>query len=145
MFLDLRDRRHVIFMGDSVTMKHYVYKNQIYNGKELAELTGVNYSTIMSRLANGYTVEEAVRDQQRVPESVIEFCLASHPPDWDGLTNDELYQIYCDWCNRNDFAPESNVHFTRCLKRNIPSIRIVPTRLKVFGEIKYKRVVRVIS
>lgn len=124
-------------------MKYYEYRNQLLTMRELADLTGVNYTTLVERLKRGYTVEEAVADEQRVPESVHEFVDASYPPDWDGLVNEELYKTYTQWCDRNDYEAESNVHFTRCIKRLIPTLRVVPTRLKRYGEVNYKRVVRV--
>lgn len=68
---------------------------------------------------------------------------ASDYTDWNGMPCDELYKIYWKWCERNDFKAESNIHFTRCIKQLHPNIRVVPTRLKVYGDVVYKRVVRV--
>lgn len=124
-------------------MKFYEYRNQLYTMRELADLTGVNYTTMVERLKRGYTVEEAVADEPRVPDSINAFVEASYPPDWDGMVNADLYKAYAKWCDRNDYRAESNVQFARCVKKVIPTLRTVPSRIKNFGEISYKRVVRV--
>lgn len=126
-------------------MRHFLYNDQVFTGKQLAEFTGVSYTTLMERIKRGYTVEEAVESAQKIPESIQAFTEASDYHDWAGLVNSELYKIYRDWCARNDQEPESSVHFTRCIKRIYPNIRIVPTRLNRYGEISYKRVIRVDS
>lgn len=124
-------------------MKNYIYQNRVFSGKELAEFTGVKYTTLMSRLARGYTVEEAVADCQRVPKSVNEFYLASHPPDWDGMINSDLYDVYLRWCNKQHYAPESDVHFIRSIKRLVPNLRVVPSRVNAYGQVRYKRLIRI--
>lgn len=123
-------------------MRFYEYRGQMYNARELSDLCGVNYKTLVDRLRRGYSVEEAVADQPRVPDSVIEFELASHPPDWDGMVNEELYRIYHEWCVNNDYVPENSIHFTRSIKRLLPNIRIVPTRIKYYDGVMYRRVIR---
>lgn len=124
-------------------MKKYEYKGQLYNMKELSNISGVNYTTLVNRINKGYTVEEAVSDNPRVPESIREFDLHSDYHDWSGMVNEELYDNYKSWCIKNEFRPESNIHFTRSIKQLHPNIRLVPSRLKTPDGIKYKRVVRV--
>lgn len=106
-------------------------------------MSGVKYTTLCERLKRGYSAEEAIAFHPRIPPSVIEFDDASDYEDWDGMTSEELYKIYRQWCIKHEYAPESNVHFTRSIKQVHPNIRVVPTRLKVYGDIAYKRVVRV--
>lgn len=126
-------------------MKNLVYKNQVYNAKELSDLTGIKYGTLCDRLRRGYTVEEAIADQQRIPESIIEFVQASHPPDWEGHVNEEIYFQYMRWCENHEpkFEYESIVHFMRSLKKAVPTLRVVPSRIKNKYGIFYKRVIRV--
>lgn len=124
-------------------MKQVLYNNQLFNLKELSEFTGIKYTTLSERLKRGYSVEEAITEKSRIPESIEQFVQASYPKDWDGMTNEELYKIYFNWCVRNEHYAESNVHFTRCLKRIVPNLRTVPTRLKRYDGIAYKRVIRI--
>lgn len=124
-------------------MKKFLYNGQLFNGKQLAEFTGIKYTTLMNRIASGYTPEEAVAENYRMPESVSLFHLASHPPDWDGLVNEDFYKLYVNWCNRKDWKPETQVHFMRCIRRLEPGLTVVPSRVKVYGNVLYKRVVRV--
>ena len=124
-------------------MKQYLYKDNVYNIKELSEMSGIKYTTLAERLKRGYTVEEAVSANTKIPESVIQFDHHSDYTDWDGLTSDKLYENYMMWCLKYTMPIESKVHFTRCVKRLHPNIRFVPTRLKVLGNVMYKRIVRV--
>lgn len=86
-----------------IIMKNYVYKGKYYNIHELSELSGVKYSTLCERLKNGYSVEEAVALDTRIPDSILEFDSASDYKDWDGMINEELYGDYRQWCSNNDF------------------------------------------
>lgn len=123
-------------------MKTLLYKDQIYNARELADLTGVKYTTLIERLKRGYTVEEAVEYNARIPESIMEFDAASDLQDWDGITTDDLYSIYWKWCNNNHLPKESKVHFVRSIKKLHPEIRVAPARVKSYDSINYKRVVK---
>jgi hypothetical protein len=124
-------------------MKQHLYKGNLYNTKELSEICGVKYTTLAERFKRGYTVEEAISDVPRIPESILQFDSHSDYTDWDGLTSERLYEIYIAWCLKNQMTVESKVHFTRSIKSLHPNVRIVPTRLKVLGEVMYKRVVRI--
>lgn len=124
-------------------MKKLQYKGELYNMRELSELSGVPYAALANRLASGYTVEEAVSDNPRIPQSVREFSDHDDYKTWNGMVNSDLYEKYHSWCIKNEFRPESSVHFTRCIKSLHPNIRVVPTRLKKNGEISYKRIIRV--
>lgn len=126
-----------------IIMRNYVYKGKYYNVRELSELSGVKYSTLCERLKNGYSVEEAIALDTRIPDSILEFDSASDYKDWDGMINEELYGDYRQWCSNNDFFPESHIHFTKCIKRIHPNIRVVPSRLKKYDGVVYKRVIRV--
>lgn len=124
-------------------MKKIFYDGQWFNLSELAEYSGIKYTTLCNRLRRGYTVEDAVHSDARVPDSVKEFMLASHPPDWDGMNNEELYKIYFNWCMKNGFTKESKIYFLRSLRQLLPSMRIVTTRVKEYGEVHYRRIIRV--
>lgn len=126
-------------------MKQYLYKDQLLNGKELAAKCGIKYTTLMERLRRGYTLEEAVQSEPKVPDSILEFDNASDYMQWEGMTNAELYEIYVKWCGNPDhkYSVESDVHFSRCIKQLHPNIRIVPARLKLYDGVVYKRVIRV--
>lgn len=124
-------------------MKQYLYRGNTYSIRELSEISGIKYTTLAERLKRGYTVDEAVCGNTRIPESIIQFDNHSDYTDWDGLVSEQVYKIYISWCLKHHFNVESKVHFTRCIKRLHPNIRFVPTRLKLFGDIVYKRIVRV--
>ena len=124
-------------------MKQYLYKGKLYNARELSELCGIKYTTLIERLNRGYTVEEAVRFEVKIPNSVLEFDNASDYRDWEGMIMSELYHVYWNWCRKHGYTPESNVHFSRNIKRLHSNIRIVPTRVKQYDGISYKRVIRV--
>lgn len=125
-------------------MKQYLYNGQLYSGKELAELSGVKYTTLMERIKRGYSVEEAIADGTRVPESILVFCDEYDPADWNGLENGQLYMTYRAWCIENNYIPETQVHFSRSLKRQLGErYHIVPTRVTTDGVIKYKRLIRI--
>lgn len=124
-------------------MKYYQYKGETYNIRELSDLSGVNYTTICERLKRGYTVEEALSDGYKIPESVEEFFHASHPPDWDRMTTDHLFDIYATWCRRHDYEVESKVHFVRSIKRCVPLLKVIPSRVRTSDGVKYCRIIRV--
>ena len=124
-------------------MKNLIYQNEVYNARELAEKTGVNYGTLCARLNRGYTVEEAVADTPRIPKSIIEFMRASHPPDWNGLSSYELFDIYVDWCLAHDYEPEAIVHLIRSLRRLLPNMKVIPSKIKAYGEVLSVRLVRI--
>lgn len=124
-------------------MKTILYKGQTYSVKELADLSGIKYTTLCERLKRGYTVDEAVSDNTRIPESVREFVDHSDEHDWDGLTNEKLHAIYWKWCKNNEYTPESIVHFIRCVRQLIPNMRVVTSRVKENGTVNYKRLVRI--
>lgn len=123
-------------------MKTLLYKDKLYNARELAELTGVKYTTLIERLKRGYSVEEAVADEPRVPQSIYEFVQNSSPLDWNGLTTDDFYKIYFQWCVRNEYAAETKVHFIRNIRRLYPNLKVTPARLKRYDGVVYKRIVR---
>lgn len=124
-------------------MKYYEYKGKMYTLSELSKLSGVKYTTLVERLNRGYTVEQAISDHSKISDSVQSFVDASTPSDWDGLPNEELYKLYRNWCLRNDFQSESQVHFSRCLRRLVANLRIVPSRVKSYGNVMYKRLIRI--
>lgn len=126
-------------------MKNFLYKDELYSGKELAAKCGIKYTTFMERIKRGYTVEEAVQTDYKIPDSIKAFDDASNYFDWNGMTNAELYDIYRKWCMKEDhkYPVESDVHFGRSIRLLHPNIRIVPTRLKRLDGIVYKRVIRV--
>ena len=124
-------------------MKYYEYKGKMYTLSELSKLSGVKYTTLAERLNRGYTVQQAISDHAKISDSVQGFVDASTPSDWDGLPNEELYKLYRNWCLRNDFQPESQVHFSRCLRRLVANLRIVPSRVKSYGNVMYKRLIRI--
>lgn len=124
-------------------MKKYFYNGYYYNARQLSEMCGIKYTTLLGRLERGYSVEEAVSWNTKIPDSIREFDKASDYHDWSGMINSELYEHYKSWCIKNEFRVESNVHFTRSIKQLHPNIRIVPTRIRTGNDISYKRVVRV--
>lgn len=124
-------------------MKYYEYKGKMYTLSELSKLSGINYTTLAERLNRGYSIDEAIAYTPKIANSVQGFVDASTPSDWDGLPNEELYKLYRNWCLRNDFRPESQVHFSRCLRRLVVNLRIVPSRVKSYGNVMYKRLIRV--
>lgn len=123
-------------------MKQYLYRGQMYNGRELSELTGVKYSTLMARLSRGYTVEEAVTDSPAIPDSIRFFVEHANLFELSGLTSEELYKEYCADLPPT-FTRESHTHFMRCMKQVVSHMRIVPSRvLNRNGLPTYKRIVR---
>lgn len=124
-------------------MKKLLYDSRLFNLRELSEFCGVNYTTLCNRLRRGYSIEEAVAYDQRVPASVSRFLYESHPPDWDGMTNEAVYKIYFNWCIKNNYPIESKIHFIRTLKQCLPNMRVVTTRIKNNGGVSYKRIIRI--
>lgn len=124
-------------------MKYYEHNGKMYTLSELSKLSGINYTTLAERLNRGYSIDEAITYTPKVANSVQSFVDASTPFDWDGLPNEELYKLYRNWCLRNDFQPESQVHFSRCLRRLVANLRIVPSRVKSYGTVMYKRLIRI--
>lgn len=124
-------------------MKHYQYDGKIYSGRELAELSGKNYSTLMARFERGYTVEEAICDDKRVDGSVLDFANNSCIQDWDKLTSERLHKIYWNWCEKNDYHPTSIINLMKTLKRIFPNLKIVSTKVKNETGFVYRKVVRI--
>lgn len=124
-------------------MRHFNYNGQTFTLRELSEFTGIKYTTLSERLKRGYTLEEAIADGCKVPESITEFVNASYPKDWHGLENSELYQIYSKWCSNNGYQKEAMIHFMRMLKRVVPNLRIVQTRVSYYDGKVNKRLIRV--
>lgn len=122
-------------------MKYYEYGDGMTTIQELSNKYGIKYTTLVERLKRGYTVEEAIAGE-RMPESVKQFVDNSYPPDWNGLLNEDLYKRYVEWCDKHDFERESQVHFSRCLKKLVP-MKSVCKRIKQFDGVIYKRVVQV--
>lgn len=126
-------------------MKRFLYKGKLYNLRQLSEVSGIKYSTLAERIKRGYTVEEAVSWDLRVPTSVLEFDSGADYRDWHGVRMSDLYQSYWQWCLTNGHRPESNAHFSRNIRRLHPNIRVVPTRVKSYGGVEYVKIVRVDS
>jgi hypothetical protein len=123
-------------------MKYYLYRGQMYNGRDLARLTGVKYTTLMARLNRGYTVDQAVADSPAIPDSIQFFIRHNNIYGFDGYTSEDFYRAYVTDTAGN-YNKESHTHFMRCMKRLYPNMRIVPTRvLNSNGLPAYKRIVR---
>ena len=125
-------------------MKFYEYAGRYYTASELAELSGVNYTTICARLKAGYSAEEAIAETWKIPESVEAFLYASHAPDWNYMTTDKLYDVYMTWCLKHDYGAESKIHFMRSIKRCVPVLKIVPSKVTTANGVKSQRVIRVL-
>lgn len=124
-------------------MKKLLYKGNLYTGKELADFTGVKYTTLMERLRRGYTVEEAVADESRIPASVQAFVDEYDVMSLNGQTCKEVFNTYRCFCVIHHLIPETQVHFGKSIKRLLPNFRMVPTRVVRDGVVKYERITRV--
>lgn len=107
-------------------MNRYVYRDQWLTVKELAEMSGIDPHTLRDRIRRGFTVEQAVRPTP-VLESVEQFCEHSWYQDWIGMSIDELYGIYWNWCISNGYKATTKQGFSRQLSTIYPQLKTIPT------------------
>ena len=81
-------------------MNKYEYKGVEYTINELSELSGIKPATIRHRLRSGYDLTNALKEKP-IHTSVELFSEASWWMDWEGKTIEELYRIYCKWCDKH--------------------------------------------
>lgn len=117
-------------------MNIYNYKGVEYTIKELSEMSGIQPHTLRQRLRNGYDLVNALK-QKPIHTSVEVFCEDSWYRDWESLTIDEVYQIYCNWCDKNDYNITPKQTFGKEIQMLYP-IYTVPT----FNKGSYMRVIR---
>lgn len=107
-------------------MYKYAIDGRIYTIKDLSEKSGVTEANIRYRLAQGYTIEEAVKEKP-IHESVKEFGNNSYWRDWLGVTVNDVYEIYWKWCLVHDFTPLNKINFGRQIQQLYP-IKTVANR-----------------
>lgn len=84
--------------------KLYQYKDQWYDIYQLSEMSGYTIRQLRNRMYQGFSIEQAMREFP-MHDSVVEFDLHSNWRDWIGLPSNELYQIYWNWCVKNNMTP----------------------------------------
>ena len=117
-------------------MNKYEYKGVLYTVNELSDISGIQPATIRQRLRSGYDLTNALKFRP-VHTSVEIFTEASHWRDWEGQTINDIYQVYCDWCNKHLYRLVPKQTFGKEIKMLFP-IYTVPA----FRNGEYCRVIR---
>lgn len=117
-------------------MNRYEYKGVMYTINELSELSGIKPATIRQRLRSGYDLTNALKEKP-IHTSVELFSEASWWMDWEGQSIDKLYQIYCNWCDKNFYNIVPKQTFGKEIQLLYP-IYTVPN----FNKGTYTRVIR---
>lgn len=120
-------------------MSKYYYKGKWYDINDLVDMSGISSPTIRARLRNGYSIEQALREDP-LHDSVIEFCEASWWEDWIGLETSYLHEIYWNWCVSNELTPVGIKIFTKEIMMLYPNLIVMPSkkRNKYCRLIKFK-------
>ena len=108
-------------------MTKYNIDGKWYTPNELSEISGIAPHTIRDRLRRGYSIEEAIKVTP-TQDSVKEFCDASWYEDWIGMSINDLYTIYWDWCISHGYTTLQKQGFSRQLMSLYPMLKTVPTK-----------------
>ena len=62
--------------------------------------------------------------------SVDDFIDASDHTDWIGMLTDDVYKIYCDWCDKNELKPSHKISFVRKILDRFGDLKSSPMKGK---------------
>ena len=108
-------------------MARYELNGKWYTPNDLSEISGIPPHTIRDRLRRGYPVEEAIK-VVATHNSIKEFGESSWYEDWIGMSINDLYEIYWNWCIRARYTPIHKQGFSRQLFSMYPMLKTVPTK-----------------
>lgn len=119
-------------------MINIVYKNNVHTINELSDMSGIPTATLRDRLRRGYTIEEAMSPHP-IFNSVKQFCDESWYEDWIDTSTTQLYNVYWEWCIRNEYTPIHCKGFTRQVMKLYPNLKVIPMKDR---DGKYHRMIR---
>ena len=85
--------------------------------------------TLRDRLRRGFPVTEAIK-LKPTQECVKEFIEASDYHDWIGMSINELYKIFWEWCIKHRYTniPQKQ-GFSRQLMSHYPMLKVIPIQI----------------